>query len=264
MRVALFAATVIIFLRTRIWFTIGHNRYWMPLPLAAFLSSFFLWLAENIGTGTRTCNMCSGYGKVRAQQGLFVVERPCPNCHGRGEVIESPCRNCRGDGRVDAPQSLSVDIPPGVDTGTRIRLTGKGEAGPRGAPSGDLYIFIHIRQHGVFARDGSNLVARVPISFTTAALGGKVEIPDLDGSSNTIDIPAGIQSGKQLRKRGAGMPVLQGRGRGDLVAEITVETPTKLSKRQREILEEFRETETGDECPESRGFFDRIKDAFGA
>ena len=131
------------------------------------------------GTGTRTCNMCSGYGKVRAQQGLFVVERPCPNCHGRGEVIESPCRNCRGDGRVDAPQSLSVDIPPGVDTGTRIRLTGKGEAGPRGAPSGDLYIFIHIRQHGVFARDGSNLVARVPISFTTAALGGKVEIPDL-------------------------------------------------------------------------------------
>jgi len=216
------------------------------------------------GTGTRTCNMCSGYGKVRAQQGLFVVERPCPNCHGRGEVIETPCRNCRGDGRVDAPQSLSVDIPPGVDTGTRIRLTGKGEAGPRGAPSGDLYIFIHIRQHGVFARDGSNLVARVPISFTTAALGGKVEIPDLDGSSNTIDIPAGIQSGKQLRKRGAGMPVLQGRGRGDLVAEITVETPTKLSKRQKEILEEFRETETGDECPESRGFFDRIKDAFGA
>ena len=140
------------------------------------------------GTGTRACNMCAGYGKVRAQQGLFVVERPCPNCHGRGEVIETPCRNCRGDGRVDAPQSLSVDIPPGVDTGTRIRLSGKGEAGPRGAPPGDLYIFIHIRAHSVFARDGSNLIARVPISFTTAALGGKVEIPDLDGSTNTINL----------------------------------------------------------------------------
>jgi molecular chaperone DnaJ len=215
------------------------------------------------GTGTRDCNLCKGHGKVRAKQGFFVVERPCPNCHGRGEVIESPCGDCRGEGRLDLPQSLQVDIPPGVDTGTRIRLSGKGEAGPRGAPPGDLYIFIHVRQHGVFQREGTTLLTRVPISFTTAALGGSVEIPDLDGETNTIDIPAGIQSGKQLRQRGAGMPVLQGRGRGDMVVEIAVETPTKLSKAQKEILQQFRDTETGDECPESRGFFDKVKDVFG-
>jgi molecular chaperone DnaJ len=215
------------------------------------------------GTGTRGCNLCKGHGKVRAKQGFFVVERPCPNCHGRGEVIESPCGDCRGEGRLDLPQSLQVDIPPGVDTGTRIRLSGKGEAGPPGAPPGDLYIFIHVRQHGVFQREGTTLLTRVPISFTNAALGGSVEIPDLDGETNTIDIPAGIQSGKQLRQRGAGMPVLQGRGRGDLVVEIAVETPTKLSKAQKEILQQFRDTETGDECPESRGFFDKVKDVFG-
>lgn len=216
------------------------------------------------GTGTRGCNLCNGYGKVRAKQGFFVVERPCPNCHGRGEVLEKPCHDCRGEGLIDKPQSLDVEIPPGVDTGTRIRLSGKGEAGPRGAPSGDLYIFVHVKPHEVFQREGTTLATRVPISFTTAALGGSVDIPDLDGDSNTIDIPAGIQSGKQLRKRGAGMPILQGRGRGDLVVEIQVETPTKLSREQREILQQFRETETGEECPESRGFFDRLKEAFGA
>lgn len=214
------------------------------------------------GTGTRGCNLCQGHGKVRAKQGFFVVERPCPNCQGRGEVIESPCSDCRGEGRVDLPQSLQIDIPPGVDTGTRIRLTGKGEAGPRGAPSGDLYIFVHVRPHEVFQREGTTLLTRVPISFTTAALGGSVDIPDLDGETNTIDIPPGIQSGKQLRQRGAGMPVLQGRGRGDLVVEIAVETPTRLTKEQKEILQQFRDTETGDECPESRGFFDKLKDAF--
>ena len=216
------------------------------------------------GTGTRGCNLCNGYGKVRANQGFFVVERPCPNCHGRGEVLEVPCNSCRGEGRVDRPQALGVEIPPGVDTGTRIRLTGKGEAGPRGAPPGDLYIFIHVAQHDLFEREGTTLLTRVPISFTTAALGGSVDIPDLDGSTNTIDIPAGIQSGKQLRKRGAGMPVLQGRGRGDLVVEIMVETPTKLTKAQKELLREFRETETGAECPEAQGFFDKLKGALGA
>ncbi len=215
------------------------------------------------GTGTRGCNLCHGHGKVRAKQGFFVVERPCPNCHGRGEVLESPCRDCRGEGTVDKPQALEVEVPPGVDTGTRIRLSGKGEAGPRGAPPGDLYIFVHVKPHAVFEREGTTLATRVPVSFTTAALGGSVDIPDLDGETNTIEIPAGIQSGKQLRKRGAGMPILQGRGRGDMVVEIQVETPTRLSKAQREILEQFRETETGDECPESRGFFDRLKDAFG-
>ena len=214
------------------------------------------------GTGTRACNVCAGYGKVRAQQGLFVVERPCPNCHGRGEVIETPCHNCRGDGRVDAPQSLSVDIPPGVDTGTRIRLSGKGEAGPNGAAHGDLYIFVHVRQHAIFQREGTTLFARVPVSFTTAALGGSIDLPGLDGEQHSIRIPDGIQSGKQLRKRGAGMPVLQGRGHGDLVIEIAVETPTKLSSRQKEILREFRETETGEECPESQGFFGKLRTMF--
>jgi len=206
--------------------------------------------------------MCNGMGKVRAKQGFFVVERPCPTCHGRGAIIEDPCRECRGEGRLDKPQTLEVDIPAGVDTGTRIRLSGKGEAGPRGAPSGDLYIFVHVKQHQLFEREGTTLATRVPISFTTAALGGCVDIPDLDGNTNTLDIPTGIQSGKQLRIRGAGMPVLQGRGRGDMVVEISVETPTKLSKAQRELLKQFQETETGEECPESRGFFDKLKDAF--
>ena len=214
------------------------------------------------GTGTRRCNLCGGHGQVRAQQGFFMVERTCPTCHGRGEVIEKPCRSCRGEGRVDTPQTLDVAIPPGVDTGTRIRLAGKGEAGPFGAPAGDLYIFIHIRRHPVFERDGTNLVTRVPIAFTTAALGGEIEIPGLDGQRITVEIPAGIQSGKQLRKRGAGMPVLQARGRGELVTEIVVETPSKLSARQKELLRELQETETGDETPQSKGFFDRLKDAW--
>lgn len=214
------------------------------------------------GTNRRGCNTCHGHGKVRAQQGLFMIERPCPVCHGRGEVLESPCRDCRGEGRRDTLQKLQVDIPPGVDNGTRIRLSGKGEAGPQGAPAGDLYIFIQVKRHTVFEREGTALFTRMPISFTTAALGGSVDIPGLDGETHTIDIPVGIQSGKQLRKRGAGMPVLQGRGRGDLVVEVQVETPTKLSARQKELLCEFRETETGEECPESRGFFDRLKDAF--
>lgn len=215
------------------------------------------------GTGKRRCELCGGHGKVRAQQGLFVIERPCHNCHGRGEVLEQACRNCKGEGRVDKEQVFEVEVPPGVDNGTRIRLSGKGEAGPMGAPPGDLYIFVHVKPHSVFQREGTALFTRIPVSFTTAALGHTIDIPGLDGQTHSIEIPAGIQSGKQLRKRGAGMPVLQGRGRGDLVVEVQVETPTRLSARQKEILREFRETETGDECPESRGFFDKLKDAFG-
>lgn len=214
------------------------------------------------GTGTRRCNLCGGHGQVRAQQGFFMVERTCPTCHGRGEVIEKPCKSCRGEGRIDQPQKVDVTIPPGVDNGTRLRLAGKGEAGPFGAPAGDLYIFIHIRRHAVFDRDGTALITRVPITFTAAALGGEIEIPGLDGEKITIDIPAGIQSGKQLRKRGEGMPVLQGRGRGDLVVEIMVETPTRLTARQKELLRELQASETGDECPQSKGFFDRLKDAW--
>lgn len=216
------------------------------------------------GTGERTCGLCQGQGAVRAKQGLFVVERSCPTCGGRGVVIEDPCGECRGEGRVDRAQQLAIDIPPGVDTGTRIRLSGKGEAGQRGAPPGDLYIFVHVKPHPLFEREGTTLATRVPISFTTAALGGEVDIPDLDGSTNSVEIPAGIQSGKQLRVRGGGMPVLQGRGRGDLVVEIAVETPTRLSRKQKELLAEFRDTETGDECPESRSFFSKLKEAFGS
>lgn len=216
------------------------------------------------GTGKRRCNMCAGHGKVRAQQGFFVVERTCPTCHGRGEVIETPCRACRGEGRVDEPQTLEVNVPPGVDSGTRIRVSGKGEAGPFGAPPGDLYIFLHVARHAMFEREGTTLVTRVPVTFTTASLGGSIEIPGIDGERIALEIPAGIQSGKQLRKRGQGMPVLQGRGRGDLVIEITVETPTRLTARQKEILREFQETETGEECPESLGFFERLKGVFGS
>ncbi len=211
------------------------------------------------GTSAETCPTCAGHGKVRAQQGFFVVERTCPSCHGAGQRIKSPCRACRGEGRVDKGRTLDIKIPPGVDDGTRIRLAGQGEAGPRGAPPGDLYIFLHIKRHAIFEREGVNLFCRVPVSFTLAALGGTVQVPGLDGETHDIRIPAGLQSGKQLRQRGAGMPVLNARGFGDLVMQIDVETPTRLSARQKELLEEFRATETGEECPQSSGFFSKIK-----
>ncbi|MBB5687000.1 molecular chaperone DnaJ [Sphingobium boeckii] len=211
------------------------------------------------GTSAKACTTCKGHGKVRAQQGFFVVERACPACHGAGQVIADPCPSCRGEGRVDKEKTLEVNIPEGVDEGTRIRLTGEGEAGAQGAPAGDLYIFIHVKRHSVFQRDGTTLFARAPISFTTAALGGSITVPGLDKVEHEIRIPAGIQSGKQIRQRGAGMPVLQGRGNGDMVVQIEVETPTRLSTKQKELLQQFRETETGDECPESQGFFSKIR-----
>lgn len=211
------------------------------------------------GTSAETCPTCAGHGKVRAQQGFFVIERTCPGCHGAGQRVTSPCRACRGEGRIDKESTLDVSIPAGVDEGTRIRLSGRGEAGPRGAPAGDLYIFLHVKRHSIFEREGTNLFCRVPISFTMAALGGAIEVPGLDGAGHEIRIPAGIQSGKQLRQRGAGMPVLNGRGRGDLVMQIEVETPTRLTARQKELLEEFRATETGEECPQSNGFFGKLK-----
>ena len=211
------------------------------------------------GTGRSACKTCGGHGKVRAQQGFFVVERACPACHGAGEVISDPCGDCRGEGRVEKTKTLDVGIPAGVDEGTRIRLTGEGEAGARGGPPGDLYIFLHLSDHGLFERDGTTLFARAPISFTTAALGGTIDVPGLDKTRHEIRIPAGIQSGKQIRQRGAGMPVLNGRGHGDLVIQIEVETPTRLTARQKELLEEFRATETGDESPKASGFFTRLK-----
>ncbi len=211
------------------------------------------------GTSARTCNICGGRGQVRAQQGFFVLEQTCPSCRGVGEVIADPCPSCRGEGRVEKRKSLDVNVPPGVDEGTRIRLAGEGEAGIRGGPPGDLYIFIHLARHSVFQREGTTLFARLPLSFTTAALGGTVEVPGLDRGRHEVKIPAGMQSGKQVRIRGAGMPILNGRGQGDMVIEVHVETPTRLTAKQKELLEEFRCTETGEECPESKGFFQKVK-----
>ena len=211
------------------------------------------------GTSARACGMCDGRGQVRARQGFFVVEQTCPTCRGTGQVIADPCQACRGDGRVEKQRALEVHIPPGVDEGTRIRLAGEGEAGARGGPAGDLYIFVHLSRHPIYQRDGTTLFVRCPVSITTAALGGTIEVPGLDRPAHEIRIPAGIQSGKQLRQRGAGMPVLNGRGHGDMVVQIDVETPTKLNAKQRELLEEFRKTETGEECPQSSGFFTKLR-----
>jgi molecular chaperone DnaJ len=210
-----------------------------------------------------TCQTCGGMGKVRAQQGFFVVERGCPTCRGSGEVITDPCTNCHGEGRALRQRKLSVKIPAGVDEGTRIRVAGEGEAGVRGAAAGDLYLFVHMKRHPIYAREGTSLVADCPVSFTTAALGGSISLPGVDGQKVEIKIPAGVQSGEQLRHRGSGMSVLNGRGRGDLVARILVETPTRMSKEQKRLLEEFRATETGDECPAAKGFFSRVREMFG-
>jgi molecular chaperone DnaJ len=211
------------------------------------------------GTAARQCTFCQGSGQVRANQGFFVVERTCPSCHGLGEVIADPCPSCRGEGRAEKRKSLQVNIPVGVDEGTRIRLAGEGEAGARGGPPGDLYIFIHLARHPVFQREGTTLFARCPISFTTASLGGCIEVPGLDRQKHEVRIPAGIQSGKQIKVRGAGMPVMGNRGHGDMIIQVEVETPTKLSARQKELLEEFRKTETGEECPASKSFFKKLK-----
>lgn len=212
----------------------------------------------------RTCSTCGGMGKVRAQQGFFVVERGCPACRGSGEVVADPCRACEGEGRTLTERKLTVKIPAGVDEGTRIRVAGEGEAGVRNGPSGDLYIFVHMKRHPVYAREGTTLIADCPVTFTTAALGGTITLPGLDGDKVEMKIPAGVQSGEQLRQRGAGMSVLNSRGRGDLVARILVETPSKLSSKQKKILEQFRATETGDECPAAKNFFSRVKEMFGA
>ena len=209
------------------------------------------------------CTTCGGAGKVRANQGFFVIERMCATCGGSGEVIADPCRACEGEGRALKRRKINVDIPAGVDEGTRIRVAGEGEAGIRGATSGDLYLFVHMKRHAIFQREARNLVADCPISFITAALGGSVALPGIDGAKLEVKVPAGVQSGETLRQRGAGMSVLNTRGRGDLIIRILVETPTKLSTEQKALLEQFRGTETGDECPASKGFFKRIKDTLG-
>ncbi|MCB2092895.1 MAG: molecular chaperone DnaJ [Rhodobacteraceae bacterium] len=210
------------------------------------------------GAQPQTCPTCSGMGKVRAQQGFFTVERSCPTCGGLGQTIKNPCKTCHGAGRIEKERTLSVNIPAGVETGTRIRLAGEGEAGLRGGPSGDLYIFIEVREHALFQREGVNLYCRIPVSVTTAALGGEVEVPTIDGGRSRVKIPAGSQTGKQMRLRSKGMPALRGGGSGDMLIEISVETPVNLTSRQRELLREF-ERLGEDNNPESSSFFSKVK-----
>ena len=210
------------------------------------------------GAEPSTCPTCQGMGKVRAQQGFFTVERTCPTCSGLGKIIQNPCKSCNGAGRVEKDRSLSVNIPSGVETGTRIRLAGEGEAGMRGGPTGDLYIFIDVAKHDLFERDGVNLFCRVPVSMTSAALGGDIEVPTIDGGRSRVKIPAGSQSGRQMRLRQKGMPALRGAGQGDMFIEIAVETPVNLTSRQKELLREF-EKESAENNPENDSFFKSVK-----
>ncbi len=210
------------------------------------------------GAEPQACPTCSGMGKVRAQQGFFTVERTCPTCSGVGQIIKNPCKTCGGAGREQKERSLSVNIPAGVETGTRIRLAGEGEAGMRGGPTGDLYIFIEVKEHDLFQRDGVDLFCRVPVSMTTAAIGGDVEVPTIDGGRSRVKVPGGSQSGRQMRLRSKGMPALRGGGSGDMFIELAVETPVNLTSKQKELLREF-EKLSEENNPELSGFFKKVK-----
>jgi len=214
------------------------------------------------GTKPKTCTTCGGQGKVRHAQGFFTLERTCLHCQGRGQVIESPCGSCSGSGRVMRERTLSVNIPAGVEDGTRIRLAGEGEAGVRGGPPGDLYIFLSLGAHAFFQRDGADLHCRVPVSLITAALGGEFEVPTIDGGKTRVKIPEGMQTGQRFRLPGKGMPVLRSRQSGDMYVQAIVETPQKLTKKQRELLAEFERLSSADTHPESAGFFGKVKDLF--
>ena len=216
------------------------------------------------GSKPVTCPTCHGHGRVRAQQGFFTIERTCPSCHGGGRVIENPCRVCGGQGRTRREKTLSVSIPAGVEDGNRIRLSSEGEAGVRGGAPGDLYIFLSVKPHRFFQRDGANIQCRVPIDITTAALGGTVEVPSIDGTRAKLTIPAGAQTGRQFRLKGKGMSVLRSPSRGDMYIEVTVETPVNLTKRQQDLLREFAEAGDGKRAtsPEAEGFFSRVKEFF--
>jgi molecular chaperone DnaJ len=215
------------------------------------------------GSKPITCPACHGRGRGRVQQGFFTIERTCPSCQGAGRVIDNPCKACGGQGRVRREKTLSVNIPAGVEDGIRIRLAGEGEVGIRGASAGDLFIFISVGQHRIFQRDGANIYCRVPLPITTAALGGTIEVPTVDGSRTRVTVPAGTQSGHQFRLRSKGMTVLRSPARGDMFIEAVVETPVNLSKRQQELLREFdKEGENQRTHPESEGFFARVKEFF--
>ncbi len=210
------------------------------------------------GAEPSTCPTCSGMGKVRAQQGFFTVERTCPTCSGRGQIITNPCKSCGGNGLQQRERSLGVNIPAGVETGTRIRLAGEGEAGLRGGPTGDLYIFIEVEDHEIFEREGPNLFCRVPVSMTKAALGGEIEVPTIDGGKSRVKVPAGSQSTKQMRLKGKGMPAIRSNQTGDLFLELAVETPVNLSSEQKDLLKEF-EKLSENNSPESSDFFGKVK-----
>ncbi|HEY1541491.1 MAG TPA: molecular chaperone DnaJ [Xanthobacteraceae bacterium] len=215
------------------------------------------------GAKPKTCPTCAGHGKIRQTQGFFTLERTCPACHGRGQVIDDPCPSCAGTGRLQRERTLSVNIPAGVEDGTRIRLAGEGDAGARGGPSGDLYIFLSVGGHDFFQRDGADLHCRVPISMVAAALGGELEVPAIDGSKTRVKIPEGTQSGRRFRLQSRGMPVLRTKQVGDMYVQVMVETPQKLTKRQRELLSEFERLSSKDTQPEAAGFFGKVKEFFG-
>ena len=212
------------------------------------------------GSQPVTCKTCQGQGRVRVQQGFFTIERACSACAGAGRVIENPCGTCRGNGRVQKEKTLSVNIPAGVEDGTRIRLAGEGEAGARSAPPGDLYIFLAIEEHAIFKRDGADVYCRVPLQMTTAALGGQIEVPTVEGARARITVKPGTQTGTQFRLRGKGMSVLRSPARGDLYVEANVETPVNLTQSQKQILEDFAETNSASSSPQATGFFDRVRD----
>ena len=212
------------------------------------------------GTKPKACSTCGGMGKIRHAQGFFTLERTCPSCQGRGQVIEDPCKACGGAGRVTRERTLSVNIPPGVEDGTRIRLAGEGEAGVRGGPPGDLYIFLSLAPHAFFQRDGADLHCRVPISMVTASLGGDFEVPAIDGSKAKVKVPAGTQTGRRFRLSSKGMPVLRSKQTGDMYVQVSVETPQNLNKRQKDLLAEFAKLSSDETQPEATGFFGRVKD----
>ncbi|BAT61760.1 chaperone protein DnaJ [Variibacter gotjawalensis] len=212
------------------------------------------------GSKPKTCQTCGGAGRLRHSQGFFTMERTCASCQGRGQVIDDPCGSCQGGGRIMRERTLSVNIPAGVEDGTRIRLSGEGEAGERGGPAGDLYIFLGIEQHAFFQRDGADLHCRAPISLVTAALGGTFEVPTIDGGKTRVKVPEGTQSGRRFRLTSKGMPVLRQRQVGDMYVQVVVETPQNLSKKQRELLQEFDKLSSKETHPESTGFFAKVKD----
>jgi molecular chaperone DnaJ len=215
------------------------------------------------GSKPKACPHCGGAGRIRHAQGFFTLERTCTGCQGRGHVIDNPCPSCSGSGRVTRERTLSVNIPPGVENGTRIRLGGEGEAGVRGGPAGDLYIFLSLASHQFFQRDGADLHCRVPVSMVTAALGGEFEVPTIDGSKTRVKVPEGTQSGRRFRLHSKGMPVLRSRQMGDMYVQVMVETPQSLTKKQRELLNEFERLSSKDTHPESAGFFGRVKEFLG-